>query len=57
MPETSSGLTLFRRFHESLLEQYLDLERQKLSREEIDGRLTEVAKGILQEYDTFALLR
>ncbi len=56
MPETSSGLTLFKRFHESLLEQYLDLERQKLSREEIDGRLTEVARGILQEHDTSALI-
>ncbi len=56
MTETSSGLTLFRRFHESLLEQYLDLERQKLSSEEIEGRLNEVASGILQERDTSALI-
>ncbi len=52
----SAGLTLFKRFHESLLEQYLDLERQKLSREAIDNHLTEIAKGILQEHAMSALI-
>ena len=56
MTETSSGLALFKRFHESLLEQYLDLERQKLSREEINSRLEQTARGILQEHDTSALI-
>ena len=56
MTDTSSGFDLFNANHESLLEQYLDMERQKLSADVIDRQLMAIADGILQEHNTTALI-
>ena len=56
MTDTSSGFNLFNANHESLLEQYLDMERQKLSADVIDRQLMAIADGILQEHNTTALI-
>ena len=56
MTDTSSGFNLFNANYESLLEQYLDMERQKLSADVIDRQLKAIAEGILQEHNTTALI-
>ena len=56
MSETSLGLELFHQSHERLLQQFLELERQKLPAELIDKQLTDIAEGIVREYNTSALM-
>ena len=56
MTDISSSFDLFNIHHEPLLEQYLDMERQKLSPDVIDRQLMTIAEGLLQEHNTTALI-
>ncbi len=58
-PEQGDSLqasALFRQYHESLLDRYLDMQRQKLPGEEIERRLVDLAEQIAREHNTGALL-
>ncbi len=56
MSEVSPGQALFRRHHELLLEQFLDMERRKLPSDEVDRKLAAIAEQICREHDTSALI-
>ena len=56
MPETSPGLELFQQSHERLLQQFLELERQKLPTDVIDKQLTDIAERIVRDFNTSALM-
>ena len=56
MSDVNPGLALFRRYHELLLEQFLEMERKKVPPDEIDRKLTATAEGIAREHDTSALI-
>ena len=56
MSDVSPGLALFRSHHEVLLQQFLDMERERLPADQIDKRLAETAERIAREYDTSALI-
>ena len=56
MSETSLGLELFQQSHERLLQQFLELERQKLPADVIDKQLMDIAEGIVRDYNTSALI-
>ena len=56
MTDISSSSDLFNLHRESLLEQYLDMERQKLAPDVIDRQLMTIAEGLLQEHNTTALI-
>ena len=55
-PDVSLAHSLFRSHHESLLERYLDMERQNLPPDEIDRQLVELGERIAREYNTSALI-
>ncbi len=56
MAETSPGLELFQQSHERLLQQFLELERQKLPTDVIDKQLTDIAESIVRDFNTSALM-
>ena len=56
MPETSPGLELFQQSHERLLQQFLELERQKLPTDVIDKQLMDTAEVIVRDFNTSALM-
>ena len=56
MPETSPGLELFQQSHERLLQQFLELERQKLPTDVIDKQLMDTAGSIVRDFNTSALM-
>ena len=56
MSDVNPGLALFQRYHELLLEQFLEMERKKFPPDEIDRKLTATAEGIAREHDTSALI-
>ena len=56
MTETSPGLELFQHSHERLLQQFLEMERQKLPAEVIDKQLMDLAEGIVRDHNTSALV-
>ncbi|MCY4104134.1 MAG: ATPase, T2SS/T4P/T4SS family, partial [bacterium] len=58
-PEQSDSMqavALFRRYYESLLDRYLDMQRQKLPGDEIERRLVDLGERIAREHNTGALL-
>ena len=54
--EVSPGIDLFRRRHDQLIEQLLDLERQKLASDETERQLAASAERIVQEHNTALLI-
>ena len=56
MTETSPGLELFQQSHERLLQQFLELERQKLPTDVIDKQLMDTAEVIVRDFNTSALM-
>ena len=56
MAETSPGLELFQQSHERLLQQFLELERQKLPTDVIDKQLMDTAGSIVRDFNTSALM-
>ena len=56
MAETSPGLELFQQSHERLLQQFLELERQKLPTDVIDKQLMDTAEVIVRDFNTSALM-
>ena len=56
MTEASPGLELFQQSHDRLLQQFLELERQKLPSDVIDKQLTDIAEGIVRNFNTSALI-
>ena len=56
MTQASPGLELFRRSHETLLQQFLDLERQNLPADVIDKQLNDIAARIVRDHNTSALM-
>ena len=56
MTETSPGLELFQQSHERLLQQFLELERQKLATDVIDKQLMDTAEVIVRDFNTSALM-
>ena len=56
MTETSPGLELFQQSHERLLQQFLELERQKLPTDVIDKQLMDTAGVIVRDFNTSALM-
>ena len=56
MAETSPGLELFQQSHERLLQQFLELERQKLPTDVIDKQLMDTAESIVRDFNTSALM-
>ena len=56
MAEASPGLELFQQSHDRLLQQFLELERQKLPSDVIDKQLTDIAEGIVRDFNTSALI-
>ena len=56
MVETTPGLALFQRSHARLLQQFLELERQKLPPDVIDKQLTDIAGAIVRDHNTTALI-
>ena len=56
MSDASLGLELFQQSHERLLQQFLELERQKLPADAIDRQLMDSAESIVRDYNTSALL-
>ncbi len=56
MAETSPGLELFQRSYDRLLQQFLELERQKLSADVVDKQLMDIAERIVREHNTSALI-
>ena len=56
MPDVSPAVALFRSHHESLLERFLDMERQNLPPDEIDRQLVDLGERIAREYNTSALI-
>ena len=55
MAETP-GLALFQRSYPRLLQQFLELERQRLPADVVDRQLMEIAEGIVREHNTSALI-
>ena len=56
MSDVNPGRALFQRYHELLLEQFLEMERKKVPPDEIDRKLTATAEEIAREHDTSALI-
>ena len=56
MTVTSPGLELFQQSHERLLQQFLELERQKLPTDVIDKQLMDSAGVIVRDFNTSALM-
>ena len=56
MAETSPGLELFQQSYERLLQQFLELERQKLPTDVIDKQLMDTAGVIVRDFNTSALM-
>ena len=56
MAETTAGLALFQRSHARLLQQFLELERQKLPADVVDRQLLDIAEAIVRDHNTSALI-
>ena len=56
MAETTPGLALFQASHATLLQQFLELERQQLPPDVIDRQLMDIAEAIVRDHNTSALI-
>lgn len=56
MADASPGLELFTHSYDSLLQKFLELERQKLHADVIDKQLMGIAEAMVRDYNTSALI-